>query len=96
MTNFVPNPPICKSEKYNPHTCDTFQNPPFDEDVINVWFIMTTLRRGAKTIFQLLITSTGLIKKVFILSDTMAKHVQDWQNTRANNKKDKIYAKAGK
>ena len=65
-------------------------------DVINVWFIMTTLTRGAKTIFQLLITSTGSIKKVFILGDSMAKRVQDWQNTRAINKKDKVYDKAGK
>ena len=65
-------------------------------DVINIWFIMATLRRGAKTIFQLLIISTGSIKKVFILGDSMAKHVQDWQNTRAINKKDKVYDKAGK
>lgn len=42
-------------------------------DVIDVWFIMATLRRGAKTIFQLLIISTGSIKKVFILGDSMAK-----------------------
>lgn len=57
---------------------------------------MTTLTRGAKTIFQLLITSTESIKKVFVLGDSMAKHVQDWQNTRAINKKDKVYDKAGK
>ena len=45
---------------------------------------MTTLKR-----------SIGLIKKVFILGDRMAKHVQVWQNTRAINKKDKVYAQAG-